>query len=102
MSKEVSPTERQEKQILEWMQAGKYLTPLIALKEFGCLRLGARCFDLRAKNYPVITDMVTDGKKRYASYRLEGVSPEPKKERSPKGPSVADYAKTLIRQPTLF
>ena len=37
----------QSQQILAWMQAGNDITPLEAWQRFGCLRLGARVYDLK-------------------------------------------------------
>jgi hypothetical protein len=100
MKKEASPTESQEAKILAWMKQGKYLTPMVALKEFGCFRLGARLFNLKRdhKDLIFVTDMVTDEKteKRYASYRIEGVAPAPKTERAMKGKSVIQFSKDIL------
>lgn len=63
--------ETQEKAILEHLQKGRSITPLDALKEFNCLRLSDRIFRLRRKGYPIATNMVENGNKRYASYKLE-------------------------------
>jgi hypothetical protein len=107
MSKEQSPTESQEHQILTWLKEGKYLTPMVALKEFGCFRLGARIFDCKRHNpdLVIITDNVHDEKsgKNYASYRIEGVAPAPKTERVMKGKTVSDFSKQLVHgQERLF
>ena len=37
----------QNKQIREYLELGFKLTPLEALNKFGCLRLGARIYDLK-------------------------------------------------------
>lgn len=63
--------------ILAWLKAGKPITPLVALNEFGCNRLAARVADLRAAGHPVQSRMITvfnrdGGKCRVAEYRLEG------------------------------
>ncbi len=63
--------ETQEKAILEHLKKGRSITPLDALREFNCLRLSDRIFRLRRKGYPIATNMVENGKKRYASYKLE-------------------------------
>lgn len=48
-----------------------WLTPLEALRELGCFRLGARVFDLRRAGIPVIDESVVgeDGK-RWKRYRI--------------------------------
>lgn len=58
--------------ILNYMQHGHSLTQLDALKMFGCMRLGARIYDLKQSGYAVVSTMIDDKKtgKRYASYSL--------------------------------
>lgn len=65
-----APTSQQAHDILRHLQAGKSITPLEALHLFGCLRLGARIFDLRDAGYPIQTQWETDGAKRWARYSL--------------------------------
>ena len=56
--------------ILEYLQRGHSLTPLEALKLFGCFRLGARIWELK-KAHQIKTKMVEVGKgKRVAQYSL--------------------------------
>ena len=63
-------TKSQEDLILEYLKTGKSITPLEALRFFGCLRLGARIWDLRHKGYRIEEADVKDGRKRYARYFL--------------------------------
>ena len=67
-----SETKSQESAILEWLRAGNSLTQLDALNRFGCLRLGARVFQLRKDGYNIESEMVQVGakKKRVAQYKL--------------------------------
>jgi hypothetical protein len=61
----------QTKQILKHLMGGKKITPYTALVKFGCLRLGARCWDLRQDGVPVQSEMIKlDNGKRVASYYL--------------------------------
>lgn len=65
----------QKTQILRHMLAGRSITPLEALRLYGCFRLGARIADLRRDGHPVVSekswlDPVTG--KRYARYSLPG------------------------------
>jgi hypothetical protein len=62
----------QKEQILDYLKQGGSLTPMDALKMFGCLRLGARIADIKGMGYLVHTEMVHDRRtgKRYASYSL--------------------------------
>lgn len=62
----------QEQAILEYLQAGGVLTPLDALRMFGCMRLGARIWDLRQKGHHISMRVVeTPSGKHVAEYRLE-------------------------------
>ncbi|WP_369608232.1 helix-turn-helix domain-containing protein [Snodgrassella alvi] len=45
--------EAQTIQILEFMRAGNSITPLDALRKFGCMRLGARIYDLKQDEVPL-------------------------------------------------
>lgn len=63
--------EAQSAAILKDLQAGRRLTPLDALKRYGCLRLGARIWDLRHAGHNITTTMVKVGDgKMVAEYRL--------------------------------
>lgn len=63
----------QAAKILEYLQSGHRITPLDALRLFGCFRLGARVWDLRKEGYNIasVTKKVGDGK-WVAEYFLEG------------------------------
>lgn len=61
----------QQDSILFHMRHFGCITPLEALRDYGCLRLAARIYDLRKKHRITETD-VTENGKRYAMYRLEG------------------------------
>lgn len=56
--------------ILRALREGRKLSPLEALREFGCMRLGARIWDLKQAGYPIERSWGTDGEKRWAEYRL--------------------------------
>ena len=47
------------------------LTPLQALRLYGCFRLAARIKDLRDEGFDIETEIVRRGKKRFAKYVLE-------------------------------
>lgn len=61
----------QEKKILTALLRGKKLTPLSALKQFNCLRLSARIFDLKKKGFSIGMDLIKRDKKFFAEYFLE-------------------------------
>jgi hypothetical protein len=54
---------------LEYLKTYGSITPLEALRAFGCMRLGARIADLRADGYDIETEINPKGK-RYAIYRF--------------------------------
>ena len=49
----------QNLQILAWLKTGKTLTPLDALKHFGCFRLSARIYELKEQGWPIECDLRT-------------------------------------------
>lgn len=61
----------QNKQILNYIQAGNSITPIDALQLFNCFRLSARIHDLRTQGYAIQKRMIQKGEKRFASYNLE-------------------------------
>ena len=60
----------QKQAIKDYLLAGYSITPLEALEQFGCFRLGAQIFDLKKEGMPIETKIKTDEKtgKRYAVY----------------------------------
>lgn len=60
----------QTETILAHLQAGGSITPIDALREYGCFRLAARIKDLREAGYDVETGWETDGVKKWARYSL--------------------------------
>lgn len=57
--------------ILKALMKGARLTPIDALKRFGCFRLGARIADLKKAGHKIKTRIVSKGNKRFAEYSLE-------------------------------
>ena len=65
----------QSKRILEYLKSGGSISPLEALRMFGCGRLGARIYDLKKQGYSFVTTAEVqrgeDGEyKCYARYKL--------------------------------
>ncbi len=60
----------QSDQIIDYLAAGHTLTPIDALKRFGCFRLGARVYDLKREGHRIKSEMVRKGEKRFARYSL--------------------------------
>lgn len=65
-------TESQSARILQHLKAGGKITPIEALDEYGCFRLGARIFDLKERGHPIQKRMVevSEGK-RVAEYWMD-------------------------------
>lgn len=60
----------QNKRILRWLAAGRWLTPRTAQTRFGCMRLAARVNDLRGEGHNIKRRMRRRNGTRFASYRL--------------------------------
>lgn len=60
----------QKKKILEYLKTGKSITKLEALKMFNIWNSGDAIFNLREEGYNIETTMITNGKRRFASYKL--------------------------------
>lgn len=72
-----SVTASQCSKILDWLKAGKPLTAIGALDEFGCNRLAARIADLRNAGHAISATRIVvfnrdGGKCHVAEYRLAG------------------------------
>jgi len=59
----------QNQLIKKHLQKGKSLTPMEALRKWGCWALSSRIAELR-KNMNIKTEMVTKGNKTFAKYSL--------------------------------
>ena len=70
----------QAEMILDYMQTTGPITPLIAVKEFGCMRLGARIYDLKQLGVDIRREIVNytndqGEKKRFAEYWIHREQP---------------------------
>ena len=70
-----TPIESQNTRILAYLKSGRKITPLDALYQFGCFRLGARIYDLRRRGEAIESRMIEitspavySGKKRVKQY----------------------------------
>jgi hypothetical protein len=62
----------QNKQIADYLNKGKKLTPIDALNKFGCFRLAARIADLRNEGMNIITNTIKlENKKQIAQYSIK-------------------------------
>lgn len=53
MSKAYDPKQTQCEMLLEDLRGGFKITPIIALREYACMRLAARIWDLRADGHDI-------------------------------------------------
>jgi len=60
----------QSDQILHHMRARGSITPLLALKRYGCLRLAARIHDLEREGHLINHAWVRRGGKKFVAYSL--------------------------------
>ena len=62
----------QNKQIADYLNKGKKLTPIDALNKFGCFRLAARIADLRNEGMNIVTNTIKlKNKKQVAQYSIK-------------------------------
>ena len=62
----------QNKQIADYLNKGKKLTPIDALNKFGCFRLAARIADLRNERMNIVTNTIKlENKKQIAQYSVK-------------------------------
>ena len=65
-------TMSQNKQIADYLNKGKKLTPIDALNKFGCFRLAARIADLRNEGMNIVTNTIKlENKKQIAQYSIK-------------------------------
>lgn len=60
----------QRDQIKSWLLKGLSISPLSALNNFGCMRLGARIHELKNEGLDIAGEMTNDGNKTYKRYWL--------------------------------
>ena len=61
----------QNKRILKFMQRGNAITPMSALKMFGCFRLSGRVYDLKKDGHKIERRLVRRSGKNFAEYRIK-------------------------------
>jgi hypothetical protein len=60
----------QSKQILGHMRLHGSITPIVAMRKYGCLRLGARIYDLKKDGHCIQVKIVERKGKHFAQYNL--------------------------------
>ena len=66
----------QKDQVLADLKKGKKITPLDALRDYGCFRLAAVIHALRKEEHIINTERVDKDDKNYALYSLEKLAPK--------------------------
>ena len=61
----------QKSLVLNHLKNDNGITPLEALNKFGAFRLSAIIFDLRKDGYDIDTEIINNGVKHYANYKLK-------------------------------
>ena len=62
----------QKSLVLNHLKNDNSITPLEALNKFGAFRLSAIIFDLKKDGYDIDTEIIKNGGKHYANYKLKG------------------------------
>jgi hypothetical protein len=57
-------------QILGHLRLHGSITPLVAFKKYGCMRLGARIWDLKKNGHSITVTNIKKNGKHYAKYTL--------------------------------
>jgi len=57
----------QRQQVLNHLREHGFITPLDALRRYGCFRLSARIYELRSQGYPIVCMT----RQPYARYELQ-------------------------------
>lgn len=60
----------QEFAILSHLKEQKSITPIDALNQYGCFRLGARIHELKQQGHNIQTNFICKDGKRFAQYSL--------------------------------
>lgn len=60
----------QTQQILSHLRQHGAITPIEALRKYGCFRLGARVYDLKRDGHDIQTHIVKRDGKRFARYSI--------------------------------
>ena len=61
----------QKNLVLNHLKNDNGITPIESLKLFGAFRLSAIIFDLRKDGYNIDTEIINNGVKHYANYKLK-------------------------------
>lgn len=84
----------QTTEVLDYIEKHGSITQVEAWERFQCWRLSARIEELREAGIPIVTEIKTNGKTRWAEYRLEKPLPVDQTEKRQEGEAVegSDFA----------
>lgn len=60
----------QKEQIINLLKTGRSITPMSALRNYGCFRLAAVIHKLKKEGMDIETTIINEGDKTYAQYNL--------------------------------
>lgn len=60
----------QKEQIINLLKTGRSITPMSALRNYGCYRLAAVIHKLKKQGMDIETTIINEGDKTYAQYNL--------------------------------
>ncbi len=60
----------QKEQIINLLKTGRSITPMSALRNYGCFRLAAVIHKLKKQGMDIETTIINEGDKTYAQYNL--------------------------------
>ena len=60
----------QKEQIINLLKTGRSITPMSALRNYGCFRLAAVIHKLKKQGMDIKTTIINEGDKTYAQYNL--------------------------------
>jgi hypothetical protein len=69
---ETNSFESKSKQVLDYLQVHKKITSWDAISKFGATRLASIIFNLREDGHSITSEMIFEGRKRYAIYHYAG------------------------------
>jgi len=61
----------QNRRVLGFLRAHRTITPLVALKRLGVMRLGARIWELKKDGHRITSSLTKGAGKHYAKYTLD-------------------------------
>ena len=79
--------------IIQALKAGRVITPMDALRDYGCMRLAGRIADIKKAGFDIRDDFVEHNGKRFKKYWLNTARPMKDMFLSEEGMRQHEYAK---------